>query len=86
MIEADVLLHLSKKAVSKSATELDFDNGKTVMFAKSKHFLIIMPYLSRNKGPLLKRLSLLKISRPVLKNKKNKRLAREIKSIKPEQL
>ena len=36
MIEADILLHLSKKAVSKSATELDFDNGKTVMFAKSK--------------------------------------------------
>ena len=34
----------------------------------------------------MKRLSLLKISRPVLKNKKNKRLAREIKSIKPEQL
>lgn len=36
MTEADVLLHLSKKAVSKSATELDFDNGKIVMFAKSK--------------------------------------------------
>ena len=74
MTEADVLLHLSKKAVSKSATELDFDNGKIVVCKikkiLSKHFLIIMPYLSRNKGPLLKRLSLLKISRPVLKIKK----------------
>ena len=52
MIEADVLLHLSKKAVSKSATELDFDNGKTVMFAKSKN--LIKTFSDHNAIPISK--------------------------------